>query len=266
MPEHWQDHRSQGRAVLPAVEAMQLMAHWVRERHPSVDVRTISQAGFEKFLPLPESGPVTAFCRTTGMGTTRLRAAMETRVSTRTGKMTRTLVHAQAIFGPSAADPVETAVPWSTAAADMTVDPHRIYEELVPFGPAYRNIAEPLCLYQGGAVAHIVAPDFSDRQTGHPLGSPFVLDAAFHAACVWGQRYAGVVAFPVGIEGRTVHRPTSAGVEYIARATAVKRDASALIFDLSITSMDGSSVETLSGVTMRDVSRGRLQPPDWILK
>jgi len=32
------------------------------------------------------------------------------------------------------------------------------------------------------------------------LGSPFPLDAAMHAACVWGQRFGGIVPFLLALK------------------------------------------------------------------
>ena len=98
------------------------------------------------------------------------------------------------------------------------------------------------------------------------MGSPFPLDAAFHAACVWGQRYAQIVAFPIGIEKRLVFKPTQPGTTYLSRIIPVRKNPDLLTFDIWIYDQDGHLYEGAWGVQMRDVSAGRLKPPRWILK
>ncbi len=267
VPSHWADHHFQGRAILPAVEAMQLLAYQVLLKHPTTDVHTMRAARFDKFLPLQQDqGKITALCDFTRLEGGLLRAALVTRVSAKTAKISRTMVHAQLDF--ASADEQPPMCPLDLAAAlegcSFQVAPDRIYAELVPFGAGYRNIVQPLHLTQEGALAALMAPNLVDGQTTQPLGAPFVLDAAFHAACVWSQRYVGVVAFPVGIEQRFVIRPTQMGEPYFARIFPKVTNQPPLLFDIWILDPGGRFCEVLLGVQMRDVSGGRLQPPDWI--
>ena len=79
-------------------------------------------------------------------------------------------------------------------------------------------VPEPLVVHvaRTGAVAEITAPDVPDAgPEASLLGSPFAFDAAMHAACIWGQRFAGVVPFPVGFDGRRVHVPDPSGGELL---------------------------------------------------
>ncbi|MDP2644720.1 MAG: polyketide synthase dehydratase domain-containing protein, partial [Desulfobacterales bacterium] len=96
------------------------------------------------------------------------------------------------------------------------------------------------------------------------LGSPFHLDAAFHAACVWGQRYEQVVAFPVGFDHRTIYEPTRPGEIYFSRVIAVETSRDLLIFDIWIYNQQGNLCESVGRVHMKDVSAGRMKPPRWI--
>jgi len=98
-----------------------------------------------------------------------------------------------------------------------------------------------------------------------PLGSPFPLDAAFHAACVWGQRYAGLVGFPVGFALRWLFAPTRPGSTYTARVFPKKVHPDRFLADIWITDIDGALQEAVLDVVMRDVSGGRIKPPSWIL-
>jgi hypothetical protein len=93
------------------------------------------------------------------------------------------------------------------------------------------------------------------------------LDAAFHAACVWGQRYAGVVAFPVGLAKRQIHVPCEPERLYEGQIRVRKRNPQRLVFDIDITDEvrgKGRLCEAVRAVVMRDVSGGRLKPPDWL--
>ena len=139
-----------------------------------------------------------------------------------------------------------------------------LYKDLVPFGPAYQNILDDLVVTEKGAVAYLQSS--SAPAPLQPLGSPFPLDAAFHAACAWGQRFSSIVGFPVGFEERIICRPTQSGGNYISRITPVRQasDPLVLIFDIWIYTEDGQPCEAVRGVQMRDVSGGRLKPPQWV--
>ena len=54
--------------------------------------------------------------------------------------------------------------------------PPRLYAELVPFGPAFRNARAPILVGPAGAVARLAAPDDLGPDV-LPLGSPYPLDA-----------------------------------------------------------------------------------------
>ena len=63
-----------------------------------------------------------------------------------------------------------------------------------PFGPAYHNLKEGVNLWEGMTTAKVYAPDHEGADG--ILGSPFPLDAAFHAACIWGSDTWGWWGFP----------------------------------------------------------------------
>jgi hypothetical protein len=73
------------------------------------------------------------------------------------------------------------------------------------------------------------------------------------------------VAFPVGFSERKILRPTRFGNNYVALIKPVNYDKNLLVFDIRICDREGNIHETISGVRMRDVSGGRLKPPEWIL-
>lgn len=267
VPPHWTDHHFQGRAVLPAVEAMRILADRASRFRSSLDVRCMGAAAFDRFLELPPTGEcVEAWCEIQDLADGGLRAALLTKAPSRSARMTRTRVHAQIDFHPLTDMPPLAALDAASALDGVcfSVDPRLLYEELVPFGPGFQSISEPLLLTPEGALAVISSPKGTRGETDLCLGSPFVLDGAFHAACVWSQRFAGVTAFPVGIEQRLVVAPTRPGDTYVSRIFPRETASAILTFDIWILGADGRPFEMLRGVRMRDVSGGKLHPPEWV--
>lgn len=261
----WADHCFQGRAVLPAVAALELLATWARSARPDLHVHHLRHASFDKFLELPPAGEsIAAWCEFTALPDGVLGATLLTKTQAKSAKMTRAKVHARVDFHPPEAAPDPAALDLAAALAGrgFTVDPGPLYRELVPFGPAFRTITRPLWITAEGALAVIDAP--ADDPADPLLGASRVLDAALHAACVWSQRHAGIVAFPVGFERRVVVRPTRSGDTYVSRIFPKGREAGTLTFDIWILDLDGRPCELLQGVAMRDVSGGTLRPPEWI--
>ncbi len=262
LPEraYLQDHRFNGRPVLPAVEAVELLAATVQRNLPGCDIYSVRDARFDRFLPL-ENDPQRALWieLTTHSG----RAATAVLTSKRRGQrgIARTFRHAVMQFGgPAMVTTRAGSVAEGQACGFTPPSAERIYTELVPFGASYRNIAEITAMDAAGVRANIIAPDLG---AGFVLGNPFVLDAAFHAACIWGQRYADVVAFPVGFDGRRVLRPCTAGRRYVAQVRIRERDAAHLVFDIMIMDRE-TCCEAIRSVRMRDVSGGRLKAPVWM--
>jgi hypothetical protein len=267
VPPHWSDHHFQGRAVLPAVEAMQLLTHWAQQHRTGVTVGCIHEAAFERFLELPPTGGrIQAWCEIEDLTDGGLTVALSTKSLSKSGGMTRTKVHARLGFCNSTATSSLPGLDLISAldGVCLSVDPEKIYKELVPFVATFRTIRQPLLLTAEGALAVIQAPELTDTQTPLHLGSPFVLDGAFHAACAWSQRFAGIVAFPVGIEQRLLAARTQPGETYVSRIFPVQTDSAQLTFDIWIVDMQGRLFEKLQGVRMRDLSGGKLQPPGWI--
>ena len=94
------------------------------------------------------------------------------------------------------------------------------------------------------------------------LGSPFPLDAAMHAACVWGQRFS--VPFTIRFEKRLIYHEIRKGGTYLGRVLPVNIDRKSLTFDAWIYDLNDVIYEIISGIKMRDITRGCLYPPQWI--
>ena len=267
---YMQDHRFEGNAVFPAVEAMQILAQSVKEFAPETDISAITDTTFNKFLFIPpDTKKIDALCSITPFENGDITAVLQTKTRSKNAAITRIKEHVT-VYYPHVKPDVGVHLPIHRSFREsgcLEISPDQIYRELVPFGPAYQNISQNLIINKKGAFAKLRAPIISDaiEKTGQ-LGSPFVLDAAFHAACAWGQRYSGVVAFPVGIEKRIIVKPTQPGDTYISTAIPVRADSNLLIFDICICSEDNTLFESAIGVHMRDVSAGRMKPPSWIIE
>jgi hypothetical protein len=264
-----QDHRFEGKAVFPAVEAMQVLAQSVKEFAPQTDMTAVTDTTFDKFLYIPsDAKKIDALCSVTYLENGDIRAVLQTKTRVKNAAFSRIKEHVTVHY-PRIKPAVDAYrhKPLSFAPGGcLQISPDKIYRELVPFGPTYHNIAEKLTVHRDGALAKLRAPLVCGAigKTGL-LGSPFVLDAAFHTACVWGQRYGGVVAFPAGVERRIIVKPTRPGDTYASTAVPVRTDADRLIFDIFICGEDNTLYEIAFGVHMRDVSAGRMKPPAWIV-
>lgn len=259
------DHVFEGKAVLPAVTSMQLLADAVRGLQKEIDDRRIVHAVFEKLLVLdPREKSIDAYTETEKIQDGGLSIKLVTRRYFGGSGITRAIEHARVCFFPRTERPDRPCMPvFGEFKSGMTVASDSLYRSLVPFGRTYQNISGSVTLNRAGAVANIFAPELPDVDGS--LGSPFVLDAAFHVACAWGQRYSGFIGFPVGFDSRVVITPTKSGGTYTAHVLPVKQCRGENIFDVWIYQPDSDTVfEIVAGLKMRDVTGGRKKPPQWI--
>jgi len=268
-PPFFKDHHVNGKPVLPAVEAMEYLAASVSATFPDADTSDITNAVFDKFLFLNDRKNSTlVHNRMDKLKNNAVKTALLTKSRAPKAQITRTKIHASMSFGlPGKQEP---ALPLDIASAIegicRTVAPERLYAELVPFGSAYRNIVQTLFLGSDGAIARVGSPRSPDGRQDFVLGSPYPLDAAFHAACAWGQYARHIVTFPVAIDHRQIVRPTRLDETCIARIRPREGTGEILVYDIFIYDRQGNLCEVSAGVRMRDISGGRTHPPDWIQK
>ncbi len=257
--EPWlQDHAFAGQAVLPAVESMALLATTVKQQWPATDITAMERAMFPRFFAVPDKISRLPFVVELEKIGATVQADLYSRQAT--GKFSRLVRHASLVFGAEISLPSISAsspVPDDT----LTLSGQTVYDELIPFGSAYRHLNSVTIAINGcTALLHTPPRPVTCRE----LGSPFLLDSAMHAACVWGQRFTGFVPFPVGFRSRQVIRPSHPDTNYQALVIPVNRQENELIFDMDIREMSGDPVERLRGVRMQDVSGGTLSPRAWI--
>jgi hypothetical protein len=260
-----QDHHFEGKVIFPAVELLIVLAGVVKINVPQINISSQHKARFFRFLSIsPNTRHLAVFVdmETADDG---IIASLLTSVKSKDGTISRTVEHARVEF--AAADSAPSSVPPFRVVKKLegdciSVPSTTIYRDLVPFGTAYQNIVGDLSVSPEGALAYVSGGD--NEADEDLLGSPFPLDAAMHAACVWGQRFSGIVPFPTGFEKRIIYQKTKKGGAYLGRVVPVNVNHESLIFDAWIYNLDGIMFESISGIQMRDVSQGRLRPPDWI--
>jgi hypothetical protein len=249
------DHAFGGRAVLPAVEILLILGSEVNSRYPDIDVRTMREAAFSRFLEIPlatTSLDVVVELEPRKDGSVRA-ALLSRKVFP---KITRMLEHARALFFPqTGGHSIDTDSDSSCAfVAEKSLSAGQVYREYVPFGSACHTLKGTLSLNRHEVRAALQAQAIPQKSAvGHLLGSPFPLDGAMHAACVLGQQHVDFIPFPVGFAGRIVHRPTRPEAGYVTRIRLISRDTDQLIFDLGIEDARGVIYEEVTGLAMRNV-------------
>ncbi|MFH1152693.1 MAG: polyketide synthase dehydratase domain-containing protein [Pseudomonadota bacterium] len=268
---HFMDHCFDGRAVFPAVETLKVLAASVRDtvRIPGLEDNPVQlDAHFDKFLVVePGVSTIPGFSDIRILHDSQVTATLVTRMPVKNKAMTRVKEHGTVGFScqvhPVPAPPFRDVHDLYGPVTRIPAD--RLYRELVPFGPAFHSIQGDLKVSYAGAAARLKARSDNPRDPlRNLLGSGFPLDGAFHAGCVWCQRFAGIVAFPVGFDKRVIHERTREHREYEARIVPTVQGAGTFGFDIWIVDSKGVLCETIQGVMMRDVSGGRIRPPDWI--
>jgi hypothetical protein len=252
----FRDHGFDGKAVLPAVEIMLLLAAEVKKNSPERNIRVMEDARFIRFLEIPPevtSMEVLVDCSRDENDAVHARLLRRVQLKT----MARNFEYAGVVFPGTERFTTERAI--SPAPPDdgaTAIQADTVYREKVPFGPAYHTLQETLTVSEQGAWGKLKAPLQPDADlVQEALGSPFPLDGALHAACVLGQQHVDFVPFPVGFRQRVIHRPTRPGDSYITKVELVSRAHDELVFDLGIFDSQGQVCETVTGIRMRKIGR-----------
>jgi hypothetical protein len=259
------DHFFEGKAVFPAVEALITLAQAVRNHYPQATLHTMTGAHFPRILAIEPAGEKQDVQIEIDAQAGGISASLLTSIKIKNSSMSRTLEHARVTFTQNTVLPGPTMSFRTARKLDgecIHVPAVSIYRELIPFGLSYQNVIGDLSVSPEGALADISGG--SGEADDSFLGSPFAMDATMHAACVWGQRFTGIVSFPVGFDGRLIYAPAKKSGLYLARIAPVDVGREPLIFDAWIFDQSGILCESISGLRMRDVTGGRMRPPEWI--
>jgi len=251
---HVQDHCYQSQPVLPAVEALQILADEVKNHFPSIDVSSSSNARFWRFLFLstPATGaPVWISLEQDTPDS--VQSVLLSRMQPKNTAFTRMREHVSVTFGRQGGDSNPQQEPACLAGGEAFIfSAEQLYADLVPFGPAFQTVQGMVTLTSSGGTAELSA------------SVPLHLDAAFHVACAWGQRYAGFVAFPSGYERRRLISTPQPREIYRCHVTICEQHAHRLLFDLQLSTREGEPVEYVHHLEMTDISLGKLPVPQWI--
>ena len=274
IPDYLRDHRYDGRIVLPAAEALQVLAKSLPDDLPGCDICLQECGEFTHLLPLDaDADAFSAFHEMTCSPDGRRLSRLTTLRTGRRTQWTRSIDHVSVCFLPK--KNLQCALPgyglqrscteaMEKEGPSFSFSCRRLYADLVPFGSAYHNVVGEVCLTPDGASAEVSGGDF--REAVGPLGSPFPFDAAMHLACAWGQRYRNCVAFPVGFDRREIVLPTSVGETYRCCVFPLEKEGAILRFNVWLFGADNRPAEIILGLRMRDISGGRLKPPAWVGK
>jgi hypothetical protein len=260
------DHHFEDRCVLPAVEALNILAKAVQAHFPNVDLRFLNKARFPRFLVIPPgTHRLLVLVEADKAPDGGITALLMTSVRSKTGGIGRNLEHARVQF--SLLDSTQNPVPPlpvsdNPEGSNILVPKERIYPGLIPFGKAFQNIIGPVALWPEGASASLSGGDYGAGDDW--LGSPFPFDAAIQVACIWGQRFTEYVLFPMGFEKRIIHQKTKKGGIFLGWIRPVAIGQHPFLFDALIYDSQGKVCEEVRGIQMQDVSQGRLHPPLWI--
>jgi len=252
------DHAISGKAIVPAVELLDFLLHVLCQQGIAVSPPLTMRDGvFPRFLAADEIPRCTFAVTLTPGGGDNVRGAFESRIVLSNG-IERKRTHAEVTFGgdlQSPAPPVETV-------ADFEVSAERVYRELVRFGPHFSNLRGTLRLARPGAWGEVASPT-PPHANPSAAGCPYLLDSAMHLACVWGQRYAGIVAYPTGFASRRVFAPIASGTR---RCSVVPRtvEPRRLTFDLWLSDEAGHVCDAIDGLVMVPLAVGA-PPPAWIV-
>jgi len=261
IPVHpwFKDHHFNGQTIFPAVESMLLLAEVAKKIQPDIQICTMTEAHFSKFLPIPANATELSALVEIDAGQEVLRLKLLSKMQLK--KISRLKEHAEICF-PLREAAIEAVTQNSATDNHIGIGADRIYRELVPFGLSYRSLTGTLQISGNTACGTLQAPTLTHQHVMEKdIGSPFPLDGAMHAACVLGQCLADFVPFPVGFVTRCIHSPTRAGQQYSTTVLARSVTKDELLFDLSIFDTKGNACETIRGLRMRDVSRGTIKPP-----
>jgi hypothetical protein len=211
VPPHFLDHAFEGRAILPAVEILEILAGFVHGRCPEIPVRTMEDALFPRFLVLdPGADALVARIERQSLDDGRVKALLGTAVRSRSGAIGRVAVHGSVVSrGGDGGGNALAVVDRKPVRTDrFGVPAERLYRDLIPFGPAYRNARDPIEIWEEGAEAVVQAPAWGNPR--RLLGPP----SRWMRACMWpvpGASVTGARWRFLSVSGPAHLRPIAPG-------------------------------------------------------
>ena len=271
------DHSIQGKATVPAAWLLDLLVRTATEQNtdqaasPATFPLVMREALFPRFLPTDEVGQCTFEVALDDVDAkdaqARTRVTLTSRIAL-AGGICRTRTHAAVTLGGQM---TTLPLPMATIDCDLELSAERAYAELIPFGPRYRNLRGAIRLGRAGGTGWVGSPEPAGPQPSR-AGCPHLFDSAMHLACLWGQRYAGIVAYPTGFSARAITLPLAHGQrrcivvpKSVSGSVGLADSSRALTFDLWLTDENHRVCDAIVGLAMVPLTRGA-QPPAWIVQ
>jgi len=256
---HLADHAILGKVIVPAVEILNFLLHFLDDQGVALgDPLTMRDAIFPRFLPADDVPrcrfEVTLEDASSSGG--KVRTTLISRIALPNG-MERQRTHAAITFGGA---PAARPAPPYENGVDCRVLAEQVYRDLIPFGPHFRNLRGSIRLAPAGAWAMVESPD-PPHPNPSKAGCPYLFDSAMHLACIWGQRYAGMVAYPTGFSSRTVFSPIRHGQRRCA-ARVVMTEPRHLLTQLWLIDDEHQVCDATLGLAMAPIAVGA-PPPAW---
>lgn len=246
------DHRIAGNAIVPAVYLLDVMVRSATDAGLATAPLVMNAVSFPRFLPATDIERCTFELLADGE-----KLSLSSKITLPNG-IQRTREHAVITLGNQATVSSPPAID-----AEFELAAERVYRELIPFGPRYCNLRGDLRLGHAGAVGTVRSPE-PGFENPSLAGCPYLFDSAMHLACVWGQRYAGVVAYPMGFACRTITSSIPHG-ERVCVVAPRSRDPHSLSFDLWLVDEHDQVCDVTLGLAMAPLARGSA-PPHWIVQ
>lgn len=263
---HLYDHHLEGRALYPAAEALNLLARTAKNEFPQANVTGLSDVCFPRFLSISPKLNFMEVAVDIGLSNEgNITAALLSSLKSKTGNISRTVLHARAKFGVVSKSELSAKTFRGFQKPEgeyIKIPATSIYRELVLFGGAYQNIIGDLSVSRSAAIGYIYGGE--SETDDDLLGSSFPFDAVLQIACIWAQRFADAVPFPVGFEKRNIYKKTKKRIKYWGLVEPVAIHSQPFVFNAWILDMEGIVCEAIKGIQMSDVSRGKMKPPEWI--
>ncbi len=251
--DYLKDYGFDGKCVLPAVEAMRILASSTIGHLPGTNIRYMLDASFDKFLYIrPGNDRIQAFNEIT----VDQNGLVMSKLITKSGSP---LEHARISFSPGKRPDNTRPLDLASALEGICVQisSERLYKDYIPLGPSYRNVSGTVFVSEKGAITDVKAS--IHEPFAYPPGSSFPLDAAFHAACAWRLRNSESTWFPAGFKKRLVFHRMVPGKTYTVKITPVKITPVKItplafpeVFDIGIYERTtGLACESVLGVRMK---------------
>jgi acyl transferase domain-containing protein/NAD(P)-dependent dehydrogenase (short-subunit alcohol dehydrogenase family) len=240
------DHRLDGRPVLPAALALELLIEAAQGLDASRDARAVDQFRVQHGVIVDEADELVITAEALeGQGpATRIRTELRQR------SLVRPNYQAIVTLGPGqlpAPDPVADEP--ARAATDSATE---LYEEILFQGPTFQGIVDVEAIDETGVEAtlrpSIPTAVVNRAQPGSWLLDPVIVDSALQLAIVWLRRHHGMTPLPTGLRRLERFAPMSGSAVRCRLDAHPLHDGGLLETDITCSDQDGRPLFVVHGM------------------